>query len=125
MKHKVIGTSLLLLVLMLAVAGVAYAGGHTTAQLEKAGWSCVIAGPHGWTHCFPPSTNPTGAAPATMQVKVFEDETGPYLGTELLIRANLYHDQPCPQIGGGPYEGPLDLGGTDYFACHHFHTSSP
>ena len=45
-----------------------------------------------------------------------------FLGTEQLIRADLFQDQPCPESASGEWT-PLDLDGdqvVDYYACHHW-----
>lgn len=119
MKRKllvVLGT-LILLSSAVTIAG-ASAEGQNASQLEDAGWTCIVAGPSDWIHCFPPSQNPS-AAPATLQVKVFDVAGYPFLGTELLIRADLYHGQPCPQDDSETYE---PVPGMPYLACHHFQT---
>jgi hypothetical protein len=93
------------------------------AKLVRAGWSCDVIGE---VHCFPPAT---GASSASITVRVFDtsDPTAtdaPFLGTEILIRADLYQGQPCPQDGLDEYHG-LDLFGgpeIDYYACHHYDT---
>ena len=117
---KVIGILAALVLLLLAVT-VASAG-HTSDQLDKAGWTCVNAGPSDWTHCFPPSVDFPGdivaGERATIQVKVFDVPGSTFLGTEILIRADLYNDNtPCAQDGGGEY-GTL----AGYRTCHHFYT---
>jgi hypothetical protein len=55
-------------------------------------------------------------------VKVFGVPGYPFLGTELLIRDDLYNNQPCPQDGLDKYED-LSGEGLPYYACHHFDTS--
>lgn len=63
---------------------------------------------------------------ASIPILVFDDwgDEGTFLGTELLLRADLYAGQPCPQ------DEPLFLPagetglGTDYWACHHYDTGS-
>lgn len=110
--------------LLLAPSSALAAGkGHSSSQLEKAGWTCVNAGPHNWTHCFNPGFDPTGES---INVKVFSEDGSAFLGTELLLRADLYQGQPCMQDGGGEYEllpaAPLGPFPVDYRACHHFAT---
>lgn len=121
--------ALLLLILVSTVS----ANGLDSDKLTKAGWNCVIAGPHDWVHCFPPGS-PMEKGKATT-VKVFDcrepdctvGENGaftgvgqPYLGTELLIHGSVYNDQPCMTDGGEEYH-PVE--GTPFFACHHFNTN--
>jgi len=111
MKLKFVSIIIALLLMMVAVATVS-AAGHTSSQLENAGWVCEIAGPNFWTHCM--KKNPADG-PSTIPVKVFSNDGSDFLGTELLIRADLYNGQPCPQEGGGEYFL-LPFG---YYACHH------
>jgi hypothetical protein len=123
---KVIGILIAMVLLLLAVT-VAGAAGHTSDQLANAGWDCIPAGPSLWIHCAPPSVDfPDDVGKgerATIQVKVFDDEDGAYLGTELLIREDLYlkgksqGPRPCPQDGLEEY-GTL----AGYRTCHHFYT---
>ena len=117
MKLKYVSIMIALLSMVIIVATVS-AGGNTAEQLGDAGWTCFNAGPSNWTHCM--KKNPA-TGPSAIPVKVFSVDGTEFLGTELLIRADLYNGQPCPQEGGGDYEG-LDLVGDeaiDYYACHH------
>ena len=119
MKTKLFGLFLLFIMLAVAVT-TASAHGGTSSQLENAGWFCFNAGPNNWTHCNPPGTNMKNAPPATIQVKVFGEEGHPFLGTEILVRADLYSGQPCATDGGETYHF---LGEEfPYYACHHFST---
>lgn len=111
MKLKYVTIFITLLSLMLIVAVVS-ADGHTASQLEGAGWQCGPAGPNDWIHCL--KKDPADG-PSAIPVKVFSVDGEEFLGTELLIRADLYHGQPCPKEGGGEYEL-LPFG---YRACHH------
>ena len=91
-----------------AVAGV------TPASLQARGWFCLPpeATPENVYHCFTPGQNS-----AALNVLVF-DADGAYLGTEHLIRADLYAGQPCRGTPEGPYQFvPV---GPGYYACHHF-----
>ena len=116
-KLKIIVVLAASLLLLLALFAVVNAQGHTADQLENAGWACINAGPHNWVHCFPPAAQ---GNPATIQVKVFDDEgNNDYLGAEILIHQDVYHGQPCMTDGGGPYEPVPE---TPYLACHHFAT---
>jgi hypothetical protein len=95
---------------LLASASSAEARGPSIEQLEKAGWDCslVIAGE---PHCFKKEL--TGQPSAT--VRVF-DASGNFLGTETLLRSDLYAGQPCPQEGLSQWVD-LQFG---YHACHHY-----
>ncbi len=125
MKYRFTGALLSLLLLSLTFSAVAYAGGQTASQLTKAGWACDNAGPHNWVHCLKPGFDPTSESQI---VKVFSPDGSTFLGTELLLRADLYHGQPCAQDGGDAYDllpafpaGPFPVA---YHACHHFDTSA-
>jgi len=111
MKFKYVGITLAMLLLMVTVTA-AGAAGLTSTQLERAGWNCFIDGPNDWTHCI--KKDPADG-PSAIPVKVFSTDGSDFLGTELLIRADLYSGQPCPQEGGGGYHL-LPFG---YYACHH------
>jgi hypothetical protein len=137
-------TILALLTLLASVAvSSAQARGVSPAQLQRAGWSCVNpafafpANPN--VHCFPPGQLQAvlaGTAPTalllTFATPDANAEEAPLLGTERMIRADLFHDQPCPtDPPGGPpgagtspplyqwsYLGPRF--GWDYYICHTF-----
>jgi hypothetical protein len=62
-----------------------------------------------------------------MSVRVFDTEEvsateAEFLGTELLIHVDLYHEQPCPQDELTEYEDLRETAGLPYYACHHFET---
>ena len=105
--------------IMLFANGASANGGHTAAQLERAGWGCGIAGPHGWVHC----SRDNGSA-LVILVKVFTGDGSQFLGTELLLHRDIYNGQPCAQDGGGPwFELDLVDPGNPYYACHRFGTA--
>jgi hypothetical protein len=102
--------------------GDADARGVNPAQLTRAGWTCFDV-PGLGVHCQPRGAE---ASDASISLSVF-DTTDPsstdadFVGTELLIRADLYRGQPCPQEGMDHYHA-LDLFGDpaiDFYACHH------
>ncbi len=111
MKLKFVSIMFVLFSMMFIVAAIG-AKGHTASQLENAGYNCFEAGPHDWIHCM--KKDPADG-PSTIPVKVFSVDGSEFLKTELLMRADLYNGQPCPQEGGGEY----DDTGFGYFACHH------
>jgi len=121
MNIKFIGMFLLSALLVFTFVGVAQARGLTPDTLTNAGWICAVAGPNGWIHCFPSGDF---ASFASMTVRVFDGAD--FLGTETLIRSDLYGGQPCATDGGGLYhelpssETPFPV---DFMACHHFDTS--
>ena len=109
--------------LVVGAANVASARGPSPATLTTAGWACFNV-PGLGVHCQPPGSD---ASSATISFLYFFDTTDPgdtdadLTGTETLIRADLYHGQPCPQEGLDQWTG-LDLFGgpdVDYYACHH------
>lgn len=121
MKRKFF-VALVLTLLFASTAVAAMAHGQTADTLTKAGWTCVNTGPRNWTHCFKPGFTLDAASQI---VKVFSVDGHTYLGTELLLRDDLYQGQPCPQEGADHYhllpasQTPFTV---DYQACHHFET---
>ena len=98
----------------LATAGPAAADSVTPAQLTAAGWTCIE--PHlapTLLLCAPPGTGlpplpgtPGFAARApSYEFLVFGFATGAFLGTEHLLRPDIYQHgtPPCPQQPGGQY----------------------
>lgn len=109
----------LLICTLVLLAGSVLAGGHTAQQLERAGFDCPNLGPNDWMHCLDLDALLAGQA-AVVPVKVFSEEGSEFLGTELLLREDIYFNslQPCPQ-------DELDMWGdtgAGYYACHHFST---
>jgi hypothetical protein len=98
----------------LAIAGPAAADGVTPAQLTAAGWTCIppLRFP-ALTLCAPPGTGlpPLPGMPGfadrlpSYELLVFEHATGAFLGTEHLLRPDIYQQgqPPCPQQPGGQY----------------------
>jgi hypothetical protein len=120
------------LVGLLAVTTIAggKAAGVSPATLTKAGWDC-INGPRPFNprvHCAHPGELArilTGEAEtATFLTFDTENTTAPnavFLGTERMIRGDLYHGQPCPTDPPSrtySYLGPLL--GWNYYICHTF-----
>ena len=96
-------------------SGLALAGGVTAADLQSRGWFCLppAATPENVYHCFTPGQNTTA-----LNVLVFDASGTSFLGTEHLIRADVYNDQPCQGTPDGGYAFvPV---GPGYRACHHF-----
>lgn len=115
----------LALVLFVAIGSSATAGGVSPEKLVKAGWLCENI--EGQVHCFPPGDS---SSSASISVRVFDTPDpgaaeADFLGTELVIRADLFAGQPCPQDGGA--YAPLDFTGDgqpEYYACHRYDTSA-
>lgn len=91
----------------------------TPEKLAKAGWTCFVPPP------FPdrivcgnpgqglPPVPPVANGRPSYNFFVF-DRDGTLRGTEHLIRADLYHGQPCPQSA---YVFIAPIG---YYECQHF-----
>jgi hypothetical protein len=91
------------------------AGGVTAPDLQARGWFCLppAATPENVYHCFTPGRNAT-----SLNVLVFDASGTSFLGTEHLIRADLYAGQPCQGTPNGAYQFvPI---GPGYYACHHY-----
>ena len=106
--------ALLPIVMAAGSSGVA-AAGHTASQMEQAGYFCFNAGPANWTHCL----NPGLLGNPAVSVKVFSEDGSEFLGTEQLMRYDIYSGQPCPQDDLNQWDFLVE---PPYFACHHFHT---
>jgi hypothetical protein len=141
--RRVMFTSALMAVVASVAATAAAGKSVSPAQLQRAGWSCVNpafafpANPN--VHCFPPGQleGVIAGTAATALLLTFATpdvnaEDAPLLGTERMILADLFHNQPCPTDSpGGPpgaagspplyqwsYLGPRF--GWDYYICHTF-----
>jgi hypothetical protein len=98
-------------------AGPAAARGVTVDQLQRAGAVCFPV--EGQPHCIVPGGLTSSAS---IPILVFDtaDAGGAFLGTELLLRADLYAGQPCPQDVPLFLPGDATGLGADYYACHHY-----
>jgi hypothetical protein len=97
----------------LATAGPAAADSVTPAQLTAAGWTCIR--PHLFPTlllCAPPGKGlpplvgtPFADRAPSYEFLVFDFATGAFLGTEHLLRPDIYEHgtPPCPQQPGGQY----------------------
>ena len=122
MKFRLFGVLMVLLLLFVAVAAVAAHGnGNSPGHLGEAGWMCEPVEGLG-VHCFPPGTE-FGSPSITVKVFDTDDPTAvhdaDFLGTELLLRADIYDNgkPPCPQD-----HGEYSLLPFGYYACHHYET---
>jgi hypothetical protein len=97
-----------------AFASVANAEGVTPTRLTDAGWTCIqprvdptmlLCAPPGVG--LPPLPGTPGFAERapSYQVLVFEFATGALIGTQHLLRPDIYEHgkPPCPQQPGGQY----------------------
>lgn len=118
MKAKVLLSIATLMFVCALAAGVAMssAAGPTVSHLQAHGWTCTT--PHLLFHCRPPGSNPLPAGPASLHLLVFDTSGTNKLGTETLIRSDLYAGQPCHGTPVGQYE--LISVGRGYYGCHHF-----
>lgn len=95
-------------------AGPSSAGGVTPDQLTNAGWTCVrpladptrvICAPSGLG--LPPLPGTPGFADRgpSYELMVFASATGEFIGTQHLLRPDVYLQgtPPCPQQPGGEY----------------------
>lgn len=108
------------------VASPAVAHGASPAKLGQAGWGCAFV--LGNVHCAPPGgfDRVVAGSAESMTFLVFQttdpgDEDAPFLGTELIIRNDLFQGQPCPtDPPSQEYTDLAPLLGLPYFACHRY-----
>ncbi len=127
-------TSTGLLVGLLAVAAMAVsaasAGAVTTSQLTKNDqWTCITAPPlTDDQHCFGPKGFDRFVTEDAKAVKalVFDPSGQEFLGVEINIRDDVFHNQPCPTDPSQTdpvtytYTDLYPLFGLHYWACHRF-----
>jgi hypothetical protein len=102
--------------LSLAAAQASASGGVSPDQLTAAGWTCFLDPAAPRTVCSDPGHGrPVPGGAPSYNVKLFTLD-GAFIGTSHLIRADLYHGEPCPQTGG-LYLFIPPLG---YYRCEHF-----
>ena len=89
-------------------------GGHHVGQLSAAGWTCIqpLLYPTQML-CVPPGVGlpPLPGTPGfedrapAFDVLVFDHATGAFIGTQHLLRPDIYERgrPPCPQQPGGEY----------------------
>ncbi len=119
---------LLAMALLLAASGTASAKGVglTQAKVEARGWTCFPGDV--MIHCVHPNTDIDalvgGELPSVPSLNFGLPDGETFLGTEILIRADLgSDDRPCRQgtEPDGTYEA-VDFGGApgpEYYSCHH------
>jgi hypothetical protein len=122
MRRLITITAALAVTVAVFTAAGASAQGGSPAQLEKAGWDCPFV--LGAIHCAPPGGlgRVLSGEAETMSFLVFHEDM--FLGTEHIVRADLFSGQPCPTdppSGKYTYLGPLL--GLDYYACHRYDSS--
>jgi hypothetical protein len=128
MRRLLVITALLVVLASTAAATTA-AAGLSPAQLTKAGWSCFLPPPFNPNvHCAPPGqlegVISGSASAATFLVFRTDDVTSgdaPFIGTERLIRGDLFQGQPCPTDPPSyQYSWLFPRFGWDYYICHTF-----
>jgi hypothetical protein len=129
MRRLLISTLLVASVSILPSAA-ALGQGLGPGRLDAAGWDCFLPpldfNPN--VHCAPPGQLDrivSGEARAAMFVAFATTDlsasSAPYLGTERLIRADLFHGQPCPTDPPSyQYSSLMPRFGWDYYICHTF-----
>jgi hypothetical protein len=113
-RHTAIVAATAVLVAVGAAAVPAKAEGETPGQLTAAGWTCIqprldptllLCAPPGVG--LPPLPGTPGFADRapSFEFMVFEFATGAFIGTEHLLRPDIYErgKPPCPQQPGGEY----------------------
>jgi hypothetical protein len=117
------------LVAVAVFATAAPAEGVSPAQLAQAGWSCFLPPPFNPNvHCAPPgqlervvSGKAAAATFLAFETDDLTSENAPFLGTERLIRGDLFHGQPCPTDPPSyQYSWLYPRFGWDYYICHTF-----
>jgi hypothetical protein len=126
----------LLIAFVLAAATIALpstavlGAGTGPAQLDRAGWDCFLPpvefNPN--VHCAPPGQLErivSGEARTAMFVAFATDDldatSAVFLGTERLIRADLFRGQPCPTDPPSyEYSSLFERFAWDYYICHTF-----
>ena len=106
------------------------AEGFGPGKLAAAGWDCFLPpldfNPN--VHCAPPGqleAITSGEARSGMFVAFattdLAAQSADFLGTERLIRADLYHGQPCPTDAPSyTYSSLYPRFGWNYYICHTF-----
>jgi hypothetical protein len=108
--------ALAILATAVVVVAAASADGPSPSQLEAAGWTCFVPPIPVGTRCAPPGLDrPQPNGRPSYEILAF-DFGGNFLGTQHLIRGDLYQDQPCPWAGGAYVFRP----GIGYYECSHF-----
>jgi hypothetical protein len=123
MRRITLITSLVATVLA-ALAVAVPASAVTTSQLERAGWDCIAPLPvTDELHCARPGglAGLFSGQARTVPMLVFDPSGNKFLGTEINVRGDIFHGQPCPK--DPPTYAYTDLNpifGINYWACHRF-----
>jgi hypothetical protein len=116
--------------LTVGTAATATAAGLSPARLAEAGWDCILPPPefNPNVHCAKPgSLEGILSAEAEMVVWLtfatsdLDATDAELLGTERMIRADLFNGQPCPtDPPTDEYSWLVPRFGWDYYICHTF-----
>jgi hypothetical protein len=106
------------------------AQGISPAQLQRAGWDCLLPPPefNPNVHCFPQGQLESVIAGDAASATIFAFATtdlgateAEFLGTERMIRADLFAGQRCPTDPPSyEYSWLFPRFGWDYYICHTF-----
>jgi hypothetical protein len=106
------------------------AGGPSPAQLTRAGWTCILPPPefNPNVHCLPANQLAgviSGEAEVVVALAFATDDLAAtearLLGTERMIRADIFAGQPCPtDPPSNEYSWLFPRFGWDYYICHTF-----
>jgi hypothetical protein len=98
----------------------------TTAQLTKRDWDCVpVPELTDELHCARPGglARMLSGQARTLPMLVFDESGQTFLGTEINVRDDVFHHQPCPKDPPTyKYTHLQPILGIDYWACHHFNS---
>jgi hypothetical protein len=125
LTRSLLGLCATVVVLLAITAGPSSAGGVTPDQLMQAGWTCIqpqadptrrICAPPGLG--LPPLPGTPGFADRapSYEFLIFNFATGEFIGTQHLLRPDIYlhGTPPCPQQPGGEY---VHILRNDLWAC--------
>ena len=113
-RHTAVVATTAALVALGAAAVPAKAEGVTPSQLTAAGWTCIqpridptlmLCAPPGVGLPPLPGTPGFESRAPSYEFLVFENATGAFIGTQHLLRPDIYErgTPPCPQQPGGKY----------------------
>jgi hypothetical protein len=121
---------LVALAAVLALPLTVSARGPSPAQLTKAGWTCILPPPdfNPNVHCLPANQLAgviSGEAGVVIALTFATSDLGAtearLLGTERMIRADIFAGQPCPTDPPSlEYSWLFPRFGWDYYICHTF-----
>lgn len=126
MRRIILILSLAAVAAVAAAVGAATAfsgGGPTSSQLANADWTCFVPVTGDNLHCAPPGGlgRVLSGEAETMTFLVFREPDGLFLGTELIVRDDVFAGQPCPtDPPSREYTDLKPILELDYWACHRY-----